>query len=61
MKVIISNCVLSNIGATLIIVGFFTFNEKLQYFGWGMILVSTVNAIGWIIGKEKENRKKDEL
>lgn len=57
---IYSNCLLSIIGTVLSLIGTYSFNDNLECFGWGMILVSVINAIGWIVDTEREKRKKDE-
>lgn len=58
---IISNCLLSIVAAMLSIVGTYSCNGNLECFGWGMLFVAFVNAIGWIIDMNKEKRKKNEL
>ncbi|GGD03277.1 hypothetical protein GCM10011573_35910 [Enterococcus wangshanyuanii] len=56
---IISNCVLSLIGGVLSIIGTCSSNDNLECFGWGMILVTFVNTVGYTIGcLKKEMRNK---
>ncbi|MBO0423400.1 hypothetical protein [Enterococcus plantarum] len=55
----ISNAILSIIGAVLSVSGIYLGNSNLSYFGWGMLLVTFINVLGFILDCKKENAKKE--
>ncbi|MGM0126209.1 hypothetical protein IGI37_003638 [Enterococcus sp. AZ194] len=52
-----SNAILSIIGAILNVLGIYLENSNLSYFGWGMLLVTFINALGFVL-EYKKNAKK---